>query len=86
MYFPVDGSLAAEAVLPLLRGRFGRPYEHVDSTPRRGTWAPRPALTGVASHACAEAIAAITRLEPAALLVELLERLGRYDEWVNAAR
>jgi BirA family transcriptional regulator, biotin operon repressor / biotin---[acetyl-CoA-carboxylase] ligase len=111
VYFPVDGSLASEAVLPLLRGRFGRPYEHVESTPStqllvpaeapegalvvaeeqtagRGrlgrSWlAPagtsllcslqlRPAvapvrlpeLTGVASRACAEAIAALTGLEP----------------------
>lgn len=33
MYFPVHGSLTAEAVLPRLRGRLGRPYEHVVSTP-----------------------------------------------------
>ena len=111
MYFAVDGSLSPEKVLPRLRGRFGRPYEHVESTPStqlllpgdapegalvvadeqtagRGrlgrSWlAPagtsllcslqlRPAvaserlpeLTGVASRACAEAIAALTGLEP----------------------
>jgi BirA family transcriptional regulator, biotin operon repressor / biotin---[acetyl-CoA-carboxylase] ligase len=111
VYFPVDGSLASEAVLPLLRGRFGRPYEHVESTPStqllvpadapegalvvaeeqtagRGrlgrSWlapagtsllcslqlrpavapARLPELTVVASHACAEAIAALTGLEP----------------------
>ena len=33
MYFPMDGSLSPEAVLPLLHGRLGRPYEHVVSTP-----------------------------------------------------
>jgi BirA family biotin operon repressor/biotin-[acetyl-CoA-carboxylase] ligase len=111
VYFPVDGSLAPEAVLPLLRGRFGRPYEHVASTPStqllvsadapegtlvvaeeqtagRGRLGRRwlapagtsllcslqlrpavpserlPELTGVASRACAEAIAALTGLEP----------------------
>lgn len=111
MYFPVDGSLASEAVLPRLRGRFGRPYEHVESTPSTQLLVPadapegalvvaeeqtagrgrlgrrwlapagtsllcslqlRPAvtpehlpeLTGVASRACAEAIASVTRLAP----------------------
>jgi BirA family biotin operon repressor/biotin-[acetyl-CoA-carboxylase] ligase len=111
VYFPVHGSLTPEAVLPRLRGRFGRPYEHVVSTPStqllvpadasEGTlvvaeeqtagrgrlgrrWLapagtsllcslqlrPRvpperlPELTGVASRACAEAIAALTGLEP----------------------
>jgi BirA family transcriptional regulator, biotin operon repressor / biotin---[acetyl-CoA-carboxylase] ligase len=29
----VSDLLSAEAVLPRLRGRFGRPYEHADSTP-----------------------------------------------------
>ena len=33
MYFAVPDSLSPEAVVPRLRGRFGRPYEHVDSTP-----------------------------------------------------
>lgn len=33
MYFAVPDSLSPEAVLPRLRGRFGRPYEHVASTP-----------------------------------------------------
>jgi BirA family transcriptional regulator, biotin operon repressor / biotin---[acetyl-CoA-carboxylase] ligase len=111
VYFPVDGSLTAEAVLPRLRGRLGRPYEHVLSTPStqlllpadapegalvvaeeqmagRGRLGRRwlaqpgtsllcslqlrpsvpterlPELTVVASHACAEAIAAVTGLEP----------------------
>jgi BirA family biotin operon repressor/biotin-[acetyl-CoA-carboxylase] ligase len=111
VYLAVDGSLASEAVLPLLRGRFGHPYEHVESTPSTQLLVPadapegalvvaeeqtagrgrlgrrwlapagtsllcslqlRPAvapehlpeLTGVASHACAEAIAALTKLEP----------------------
>lgn len=111
MYFAVDGSLSPEKVLPRLRGRFGRPYEHVESTPStqlllsgdapegalvvadeqtagRGrlgrSWlapagtsllcslqlrpavAPErlPELTGVASRACAEAIATLTGLEP----------------------
>jgi BirA family transcriptional regulator, biotin operon repressor / biotin---[acetyl-CoA-carboxylase] ligase len=111
VYFPVHGSLTAEAVLPRLRGRLGRPYEHVVSAPStqlllpadapegalvvaeeqtagRGRlgrrWLARPGtsllcslqlrpplptdrlpeLTVVASHACAEAIAALTGLEP----------------------
>jgi BirA family biotin operon repressor/biotin-[acetyl-CoA-carboxylase] ligase len=111
VYFPVHGSLTAEAVLPRLRGRFGRPYEHVVSTPStqllvpadapegalvvaeeqtagRGRLGRRwlapagtsllcslqlrppvpperlPELTVVASHACAEAIAALTGFEP----------------------
>ena len=33
MYFAVPDSLSPEAVVPRLRGRFGRPYEHVESTP-----------------------------------------------------
>jgi BirA family transcriptional regulator, biotin operon repressor / biotin---[acetyl-CoA-carboxylase] ligase len=33
VYFAVPDSLSPEAVLPHLRGRFGRPYEHVGSTP-----------------------------------------------------
>lgn len=33
MYFAVPDSLSPEAVLPRLRGRFGRPYQHVGSTP-----------------------------------------------------
>jgi len=33
VYFPVGGSLSADAVLPRLRGRFGRPYRHVVSAP-----------------------------------------------------
>lgn len=112
MYLPVGDSLAPEAVLPRLRGRFGRPYEHVRSaastqlllppkapegalvvaeeqTAGRGRLGRRwlapagtsllcslqlrptaaterlPELTGVASRACAEAIAALTGLEPA---------------------
>jgi BirA family transcriptional regulator, biotin operon repressor / biotin---[acetyl-CoA-carboxylase] ligase len=111
VYFPVHGSLRPEAVLPRLRGRLGRPYEHVFSTPStqllvpadapegalvvaeeqtegRGRLGRRwlapagtsllcslqlrppvpperlPELTVVASHACAEAIAALTGLEP----------------------
>jgi BirA family transcriptional regulator, biotin operon repressor / biotin---[acetyl-CoA-carboxylase] ligase len=105
-------SLAPEAALPRLRGRFGRPYEHVGSTPStqlllapdapegalvvaeeqtagRGRLGRRwlapagtsllcslqlrptvgterlPELTGVAARACAEAITALTGLEPA---------------------
>jgi BirA family transcriptional regulator, biotin operon repressor / biotin---[acetyl-CoA-carboxylase] ligase len=105
-------SLAPNAALPRLRGRFGRPYEHVGSTPStqqllapeapegalvvaeeqtagRGRLGRRwlapagtsllcslqlrptvdterlPELTGVAARACAEAIAALTGLEPA---------------------
>jgi BirA family transcriptional regulator, biotin operon repressor / biotin---[acetyl-CoA-carboxylase] ligase len=33
VYFAVPDSLSPEAVVPRLRGRLGRPYEHVDSTP-----------------------------------------------------
>jgi BirA family biotin operon repressor/biotin-[acetyl-CoA-carboxylase] ligase len=33
VYLAVSDSLAPEAVGPRLRGRFGRPYEHVGSTP-----------------------------------------------------
>jgi len=104
-------SLSPEAVEPRLRGRFGRPYEYVASTPStqlllpteapegalvatgeqtagRGRLGRRwlapagtsllcslqlrpaiaserlPELTGVASLACAEAIAALTGIEP----------------------
>lgn len=111
MYETVPDSLAREAVLPRLRGRFGRDYTYVDSTAStqlllppeaaegtvvvageqtegrgrlgRRWFAPpgtsllcsvqlRPAvaaerlpeLTGVAARACAEAIAALTGLEP----------------------
>ncbi|MFL5920864.1 MAG: biotin--[acetyl-CoA-carboxylase] ligase [Gaiellaceae bacterium] len=107
----MNGSLTPEALLPRLRGRFGRPYEHVVSTPStqvlvpvdasegtlvvaeeqtagRGRLGRRwlapagtsllcslqlrppvapdrlPELTVVASRACAEAIAALTGLEP----------------------
>ena len=103
--------LSPEAVLPRLRGRFGRPYEHVRSTPStqlllapeapqgalvvaeeqtagRGRLGRRwlapagtsvlcslqlrpsvpterlPELTGVAARACADAINAVTGLEP----------------------
>ena len=107
----MNDSLAPEAVLPRLRGRFGRPYEHLGSTPStqlllgpdapegalvtaeeqtagRGRLGRRwlaptgtsllcslqlrppvsperlPELTGVAARACADAIAALTGLEP----------------------
>jgi BirA family biotin operon repressor/biotin-[acetyl-CoA-carboxylase] ligase len=111
VYFAVTDSLSPEAVEPRLRGRFGRPYEYVASTPStqllfppeapegalvvageqtagRGRLGRRwlapagtsllcslqlrpavpserlPELTGVAARACAEAIAALTGLEP----------------------
>jgi BirA family biotin operon repressor/biotin-[acetyl-CoA-carboxylase] ligase len=111
VYFAVTDSLSPAAVEPRLRGRFGRPYEHVPSTPStqlllpagapegalvsadeqtagRGRLGRRwlapagtsllcslqlrptiaserlPELTGVAARACAEAIAALTGLEP----------------------
>ena len=111
MYFAVTDSLSPEAVEPRLRGRFGRPYEYVVSTPStqlllppdapegalvaageqtagRGRLGRRwlapagtsllcslqlrptvaserlPELTGVAARACADAIAALTGLEP----------------------
>jgi biotin-[acetyl-CoA-carboxylase] ligase BirA-like protein len=108
---PVFDSLEPEAVLPLLRGRFGREYAYVESTPStqlllepdapegavavadeqtagrgrlgRRWFAPAgtsllcsvqlrpevsperlPELTGVAARACAEAIAAMTGIQP----------------------
>jgi len=111
VYLAVSDSLAPEAVLPRLRGRFGRPYKHVGSTPStqlllpaeapegalvaaeeqtagRGRLGRRwlapagtsllcslqlrpsvsperlPELTGVAARATAEAVAALTGLEP----------------------
>jgi BirA family biotin operon repressor/biotin-[acetyl-CoA-carboxylase] ligase len=111
VYFAVTDSLAPEVVEARLRGRFGRPYEYVVSTPStqlllppeapegalvaadeqtagRGRLGRRwlapagtsllcslqlrpaiaserlPELTGVAARACAEAIAALTGLEP----------------------
>lgn len=107
----MPGSLAREAVLPRLRGRFGRSYTFVESTPStqlllppdapegalvvadeqtagRGRLGRRwlappsssllcslqlrpsvpeerlPELTSVAARACAEAITAVTGLEP----------------------
>jgi len=112
VYLAVNDSLAPEAMVPRLRGRFGQPYEHVGSTPStqlllapdapegalvvaeeqtagrgrlgRSWFAPAgtsllcslqlrpdtpterlPELTGVAARACADAIAALTGLEPA---------------------
>jgi BirA family transcriptional regulator, biotin operon repressor / biotin---[acetyl-CoA-carboxylase] ligase len=48
VYLAVNDSLAPEAMVPRLRGRFGRPYEHVGSTPSTqlllGTDAPEGAL------------------------------------------
>ena len=111
MYFAVTDSLSPEAVEPRLRGRFGRPYAYIVSTPStqlllppeapegalvaadeqtagRGRLGRRwqapagtsllcslqlrpeiaserlPELTGVAGRACAEAVAALTGLEP----------------------
>ena len=111
MYFAVTDSLSPEVVEPRLRGRFGRPYQYVASTPStqlllppdapegalvtadeqtagRGRLGRRwlappgtsllcslqlrptvaserlPELTGVASRACADAIAGLTGLEP----------------------
>jgi BirA family biotin operon repressor/biotin-[acetyl-CoA-carboxylase] ligase len=46
VYLAVPGSLASEAVLPLLRGRFGRPYEHVRSTPSTQLLVPADAPEG----------------------------------------
>lgn len=46
MYFPVDESLSPEAVLPRLRGRFGRPYENVASTPSTQLLLPADAPEG----------------------------------------
>jgi BirA family transcriptional regulator, biotin operon repressor / biotin---[acetyl-CoA-carboxylase] ligase len=46
VYFPVHGSLTAEAVLPRLRGRLGRPYEHLVSTPSTQLLVPADAPEG----------------------------------------
>jgi BirA family biotin operon repressor/biotin-[acetyl-CoA-carboxylase] ligase len=46
VYFAVPGSLSPEAVLPLLRGRFGRPYAHVASTPSTQLLLPPEAPEG----------------------------------------
>ena len=46
MYFAVDGSLSPETVLPRLRGRFGKPYEHVESTPSTQLLLPDDAPEG----------------------------------------
>jgi BirA family transcriptional regulator, biotin operon repressor / biotin---[acetyl-CoA-carboxylase] ligase len=42
----VPGSLAREAVLPRLRGRFGRDYEYVESTPSTQLLLPPDAAEG----------------------------------------
>jgi BirA family transcriptional regulator, biotin operon repressor / biotin---[acetyl-CoA-carboxylase] ligase len=42
----VSDSLSPDAVLPRLRGRFGRPYEHVDSTPSTQLLLPPEAPEG----------------------------------------
>lgn len=111
MYVPVADSLAPEAVLPRLRGRFGHDYTYVETTAStqlllepdapegavvvageqtagRGRLGRRwlspagtsllcsvqlrppvpperlPELTGVAAHACAEAIEAVAGVKP----------------------
>jgi BirA family biotin operon repressor/biotin-[acetyl-CoA-carboxylase] ligase len=46
VYFAVTDSLSAEAVKPLLRGRFGNPYEHVVSTPSTQLLLPPEAPEG----------------------------------------
>lgn len=46
MYFAVTDSLSPEAVDPLLRGRFGNPYEHVVSTPSTQLLLPPDAPEG----------------------------------------
>jgi BirA family biotin operon repressor/biotin-[acetyl-CoA-carboxylase] ligase len=46
VYFSVTDSLSAEAVEPLLRGRFGNPYEHVLSTPSTQLLLPPEAPEG----------------------------------------
>ena len=46
MYFAVTDSLSAEVVEPLLRGRFGNPYEHVVSTPSTQLLLPAGAPEG----------------------------------------
>jgi BirA family biotin operon repressor/biotin-[acetyl-CoA-carboxylase] ligase len=46
VYFAVTDSLSAEAVEPLLRGRFGNPYEHVVSTPSTQLLLPPEAPEG----------------------------------------
>ena len=46
MYLAVRGSLSPDAILPRLRGRFGRPYEHVGSTPSTQLLLPPEAPEG----------------------------------------
>jgi len=46
VYFAVTDSLSAEVVEPLLRGRFGNPYEHVVSTPSTQLLLPPTAPEG----------------------------------------
>jgi BirA family biotin operon repressor/biotin-[acetyl-CoA-carboxylase] ligase len=46
VYFAVTDSLSPEAVEPLLRGRFGKPYEHVVSTPSTQLLLPPSAPEG----------------------------------------
>jgi BirA family biotin operon repressor/biotin-[acetyl-CoA-carboxylase] ligase len=46
VYFAVPDSLSPEVVLPKLRGRLGRPYEHVGSTPSTQLLVPEDAPEG----------------------------------------
>ena len=46
MYFAVTDSLSPEVVEPLLRGRFGNPYEHIVSTPSTQLLLPPEAPEG----------------------------------------
>ena len=51
MYFAVTDSLSPETVEPLLRGRLGRPYEHVISTPSTQLLLPPEAPEGALAAA-----------------------------------
>ena len=51
MYFAVTDSLSPEAVEPRLRGRFGRPYEYVESTPSTQLLLPPEAPEGALAAA-----------------------------------
>src|SRR5262245_57436048 len=65
----MDGSLVPQTMLPLLRSRFGRPYEHVESTPSTQLLVPadapevraRSSATTRGSAPCADGAAAVPR-------------------------
>ncbi len=89
-------SLAREDVLPRLRGRLGREYRYVESTPstqllvrdrrqRQLTEAQLP--EEVDRPETSLPVETGREIDRADLVAELLEQLERgYDEWVSGAR